>query len=168
MKKHWKTPRDAEAYYFNDSLPALAASESQDFSGLPEEGSVEHSPPPTEATPMNTPDISSFLTLLNQLSGSDQLRMLSKLFTRIVSDHFKMSVPDDFLVLSAKAMDYLKCNYKSNVLYSLAKGIGTMREDETESRFPTKRMPMGLVEYAANFYAADNLQLVRVFLFSCI
>jgi len=40
----------------------------------------------------------------------------------------------------------------------VAKGIGTMREDEKDSRFPTKRMPMGLVEYAADFYATDNLQ----------
>ena len=74
-------------------------------------------------------------------------------------------MPDDFLVLTAKAMDYLKCNNRSNVLYKLAKGIGTMREDETDSRFPTKRMPMCLVEYAANFYAADNLQSVRILFF---
>jgi len=51
LKKHWKTPRDAEAYYFNDSLPALAASKSKDFSSLPEEGSVEHSSSLTETTP---------------------------------------------------------------------------------------------------------------------
>ena len=35
-----------------------------------------------------------------------------------------------------------------------------MREDESDSRFPIKRMPMGLVEYAADFFVADNLQSV--------
>jgi len=98
--------------------------------------------------------------LLNQFSRTDQLSILSKLFTKVV---LKVSVPDDFLVFAAKAMDCLKCNYRSNVLYKLAKDIGTMREDETDSRLPTKRMPMGPVEYAADFYANDNLQSVRIF-----
>ena len=42
----------------------------------------------------------------------------------------------------------------------LAKGIGTMRSDKKDSRFPVMRMPMGLVEYTAQFFAADYLQQV--------
>ena len=47
-----------------------------------------------------------------------------------------------------------------NVLYNLAKGLGTPRLDGSDSRFPAKRMPMGLVEYATNFFVADKMQQV--------
>ena len=71
-----------------------------------------------------------------------------------------ISVPDDFLVLAASAIVHLRHSGRSNVLYQLAKSLGIMRADEPDSRFFTKRMPMGLVEYAADFLAADSLQLV--------
>ena len=46
-------------------------------------------------------------------------------------------------------------------MYNLAKGMGTLRDDKEDSRFPIKRMPMGLVEYTAQFFAFDNLQQVK-------
>ena len=57
-------------------------------------------------------------------------------------------------------MAQLKHNERSNVLYNLAKGLGTPRLDGSDSRFPAKRMPMGLVEYATNFFVADKMQQV--------
>lgn len=72
-----------------------------------------------------------------------------------------LSVPDDFVILAAKAMLQLKNSGRSNVLYNLAKAIGTIREDGSDSRLPTKRMPMGLIEYIASCFVADNLQSVR-------
>jgi len=57
-------------------------------------------------------------------------------------------------------MVHLKENNRSNVLYKLAMVIGTMREDGSDSRLPVRKMPMGLVEYIGNFFAADNLQSV--------
>ena len=54
-------------------------------------------------------------------------------------------MPDDYLIYNANAMAYLKHNAHSNVLYNLARGWGTMREDGSDSRFPVKRMPIGLV-----------------------
>ena len=41
-----------------------------------------------------------------------------------------------FLEVSASAMVKLKAGNKSNVNYNLAKGVGTNRLDESESRFP--------------------------------
>ena len=41
-------------------------------------------------------------------------------------------------------------------MYNLAKGLGTQRADQSDSRFPTKRMPMGLIECFAN----DDVQKV--------
>ena len=73
----------------------------------------------------------------------------------------ELFVPKDFVAVAARAMLQLKINGRSNILYNLAKAIGTIREDGSDSRFPTKRMPMGLVEYIASFFVTDNLQLVR-------
>ena len=44
-----------------------------------------------------------------------------------------------------------------NVLYNLAKGIGTMRPDQSDSSFSIKQMPLGLVEYIAHFFAAQTM-----------
>ena len=76
---------------------------------------------------------------------------------------FKLSVPNDFLHLAASAMLQLANNGRTNVLCDLAKGIGTLRQDEEDTRFPVKRMPIGLVEYTAQFFASDNLQQVRAY-----
>ena len=54
----------------------------------------------------------------------------------------------------------LKDNHRSNILYNMAKAIGTIREDGSDSSLPVKRMPMGLLEYIASFFAVDNLQSV--------
>ena len=43
----------------------------------------------------------------------------------------------------------------------ILQGMGTLRDDKENSRFPIKRMPMGLVEYTAQFFAFDNLQQVK-------
>lgn len=42
----------------------------------------------------------------------------------------------------------------TNVLYELAKGLGTMHPDGSDSYFPTSRMPMGLLQYMVNFFNA--------------
>ena len=55
---------------------------------------------------------------------------------------------------------YLKNCNQTNVAYGLAKVIGTLRPDKTDSLMPTKRMPMGLVEYLVQFFSADNLTKV--------
>ena len=67
---------------------------------------------------------------------------------------------EDFLIHAVNAMLQLKHNGWSIVLYSLAKGIGMLWEDGSNSRFPSKQMPIGLVEYAADFFVADNLQKI--------
>ena len=37
-----------------------------------------------------------------------------------------------------------------------------MRPDGTDSRFPVKRMPMGLLEHMVNFFNASSIQQVSV------
>ena len=86
--------------------------------------------------------------------------MLRLLLRTPASTEISLSVPDDFIILAAKAMLQLKSSNRSNVIYNLAKAIGTVREDKSDSRLPTKRMPMGLMEYITIFFAADTVQSV--------
>ena len=64
---------------------------------------------------------------------------------------YGFEVTNDFIALAAKAMVHLKRSKLSNVLYNIAKGFGEMREDQSDSHFPTDRMPMGLIECMAGF-----------------
>ena len=55
------------------------------------------------------------------------------------------------MCFAANAMVQLSEGGWTNMLYNLAKGMGTMKPDAKVSRFPVTRMPMGLVEYTAHF-----------------
>ena len=88
-----------------------------------------------------------------------QLSTLSGSFSKCCSS-LGVEVPSDFVELSAKAMVHLKESKRSNVLYSLAKGLGTLRCDNSDTRFPMKRMPLGLLEYMVNFFEAEEMREV--------
>ena len=120
----------------------------------PEDASEHYfSQPPTTSTTMSKehPD--------------RQLCEMSATFSSLCQTHFGLDVPVDFLVLSAKAMNRLQEGKRSNVLYNIAKGCGEMRPDGSDSRFPTTRMPMGLLEYIAGFFTADEMRKVRTIKF---
>ena len=96
--------------------------------------------------------------------GSDtqfELEMLSLEFHQLCRKKLGIDIPKNFLVHAGAAMVQLSKSNRSNLLYTLAKGIGTMREDGSDSHFPTKRMTFGLVEYTANFFAAEHMNQVR-------
>ena len=93
---------------------------------------------------------------LEQLDVHDQFELLSKLFVR-VSAH---DVPSDFLRLAAMGMLNLRSAGRYNVIYLLAKAVGTMRVDDSDTLLPVKRMPMGLIEYVISFFTASSVQKV--------
>ena len=62
-----------------------------------------------------------------------------------------IDVSEDFISYTSNAMSQLRHSQHTNVLYNLAKKIGTLREDNSDSRLSTKCMPMGLIEYTASF-----------------
>lgn len=64
-----------------------------------------------------------------------------------------MSVPEDFLALVADGMEQLKNAERSNMLYSLAKGLGTSRLDGSDSLFPCRQVVAGLVEHCVYFFS---------------
>ncbi len=91
------------------------------------------------------------LNSIVQLEPDDLLGVLSELFSTYCSK-VKLTVPDDFLTYSVRGMQQLSDAGRTNFLYSLAKGVGTMRSDGMDSMFPTKSVAAGLVEYCANFF----------------
>ena len=66
-------------------------------------------------------------------------------------------IPNDFLSKSISAMQNLRASDRHNILYGLAVGLGTTRPDNSDSFIPTKRMPMGLLEYLTKFFTSTHL-----------
>ena len=77
---------------------------------------------------------SAVVQVFNQLLIDTQLNVLSKLFSAYASTEMSLFVPDDFIIPAAKAMLQLKSSNRSNEIYNLAKAIGTIREDKSDSR----------------------------------
>ena len=50
---------------------------------------------------------------------------------------------------------------RSNFVYGLAKGLGTERQDGSDTVFPAKRVIAGLFEYSVNFFSGNAAQKVR-------
>ena len=96
----------------------------------------------------------------SHVPASLQISQMSCQFSSILKHEYCLNVPQDYLELSVQAMLHLKQCDRSNILYSLAKGLGTLRPDGSDSKFPTKRMPAGLLQYMVEFFAADNLSQV--------
>ncbi len=91
---------------------------------------------------------------------SPDLLALSEMFCDYCKETLHLCIPADFLQLSASAMTRLQNHGRSNVLYNLAKGVGTERPDQSDSCFPVCRMPMGLIEYVTNFFSATDINSV--------
>ena len=66
-------------------------------------------------------------------------------------------VPSDFIALCSKGISVLHQNEKDNIIYYLAKGLGTPREDGTGPRLPIDRMPFGLLSYNIRYFALDKV-----------
>ena len=79
-----------------------------------------------------------------------QLNAMSHTFTALASQ-YELTIPDDYCECSIRAMMTLKESGRSNVLYRLTRALSTPRTDGKGSKFPTDRMPMGLMEYMVAF-----------------
>lgn len=154
LKKKFESPREAELHYGISGNQHRSVTVQTDPSLLHHTEDVASSTCVTVSCGVQT-DFPQ-----QQLSPDCSMEYLSTIFAQVCEKKRGVKVPEDFLVLASSAIHRLSEKGRSNILYSLAKGIGTMREDGSDSRFPTQRMPMGLVEYTANFFVADDLNQV--------
>lgn len=83
-----------------------------------------------------------------------ELEILSSKYASICQKCFGLEVPNDFLVYAGAAMIHLTKNNRSNVLYNLAKGLGTLREDK--KCFQPKEYPWDLLSIQPIF----SLQMI--------
>ena len=100
------------------------------------------------------------MTTFDRLPSDQQLQFLSEMFSKFAERHSDVSVPNDYLHLSLKGMKNLKESKRVNVLYELSKGLGITRTDGSDTTFPTKRMPMGLLQYMVLFFNSGAGQQV--------
>lgn len=97
---------------------------------------------------------------LSFLQPRQQVEVFSSLFSHYQRQHCNIRVPEGFLELAIRGMQHLHGSGRSNVIYAMAKAVGTMRRDNSDSLLPVKRMPMGLVEYIVNFFTSSSIQKV--------
>lgn len=133
------------------------AEQSLEYGGLRASKGVQTDPPPK----ISTSEVQTMVCISPRDAGTRvELEALSVEFSQFCHEELGIDIPDNFLVHAGAAMVQLGKSNRSNILYTLAKGIGSMREDQSDSQFPTKRMPLGLVEYMANFFAAESINQV--------
>ena len=94
------------------------------------------------------------------LPAEQKLTLVNEMLCSVSATDYGVVIPNDYLLLSVMGMKHLESTGRGNVLYELAKGLGTMRPDGSDSYFPTSRMPMGLLEYMVNFFNAKPGQNV--------
>lgn len=114
-----------------------------------------------QASPIFLPGVSKekFIEHFQQLPFPEQLETIGCLYNLYASKHFGLSIPSDFLQLSLKAMNRLKDKQKSNILYGLARGLGELRVDGSDSLIPVSRMPFGLLQYVIDFFQSSKVSL---------
>ena len=114
MSKKYKAPKEA-VYCERDSTSVNEPMGSMPNSAVSDKDDEN---PPTL----------NFVDLFNKLSEDSQLQTLSRLYSSYLLSSRDLPVPEDFLCHVANAMLLLRKNKRTNVLYNLVKGMGTMRE----------------------------------------
>ena len=116
---------------------------------------VASEPQPAGVEVSVTPSLQSCLTRNEGIEPSQQLLALSDHFKSFCNLHSSIDPPDDFLSLAVSAME-------PDVVYKLVKVLGTMRDDQSDSLLPARRMPMGLIEHCVNFFSSSSIREVHV------
>ena len=102
------------------------------------------------------------------LQAEQQLNILSELFSMYLRENSDIRlVPSDFLELVVRGMRHLQEAGQTNIIYSLAKAVGMMRPDGSDSLLAMKNMPMVLIEYAINLFTASSIQKASIACTGC-
>ena len=170
LSQKFKSPVDAEKHFEEQTHcdPSLARTQPPsspvDISSLssqppssPDDISSLSSLPQHTTQESVTPIFSQCLKALQLLTLQKKLDTLSQVFSVIINKR----VPCDFLALVCSGMENLQEARRSNIIYLLAKAVGTKRDDGSDTLLPTKRMPMGLLEYMVSFFTGSSINKVH-------
>ena len=118
LAKKYKTPREAEAHYCEPDRSSV---------NIKNSCASVHKTTASASVQTDDVDVSVLIThLFTTLPVTDQLNLLSKLFPVYMLNNCCIDVPEDFLSCASNAMSRLRHGQRINVLYNLAKGIGTL------------------------------------------
>lgn len=152
--KQFRTPKAAEQFFFGPKETLIV-----DDSSVPEGVPKDTRPSGSSRWVGSASTIGDLKDAVLQLKGFKQLEVILDLFRSYALSQ-GVTVQRDFLKLFLDASLHLrKCN-RTNVVYGMAKAVGTLRQNGNDSLLPAKRMLMGLVEHLVNFFTADNLSKV--------
>ena len=156
LRRRYKDPKAAE----NALFPMRSVGTQTDFSekSIGTQTNIEPRSLYVETGPKQP--LANYPEVVQQTVISD----MSQKFSDHCKTALQLDVPVDFLTYASSAMIRLKKHRRSNVVYNLAKGIGEERSGVDESRLPVSRMPMGLIEHITNFFTAEDINEVRLFL----
>ena len=158
-RRQFRSPADAERHYFqkdpSESPMAVEVLSTTHSVSTQTESVPESTNITTELHPATLA-----IQLLGRISEREQLQIIADWFSKFASSNYGVHINSDFLQLSLSASQYLKQCKRGNVVYGVAKAIGRMRPDDSDSRLPAKRMPMGLLEHMVNFFNADSYSQV--------
>ena len=156
MTRLSKTSRDpAEALKFFESVP--------DSQSLPPP--LHHQDASTQTDFCSDDITSQMLSLLSAIPESEQAGVVCKLVQALAAPSVK--VPREFIAQSLLTMQRLQQAGRSNVLALLAKALGTIRPDGSDSLMPVCKMPVGLIEYAVNFFASKKVYFLLSPMYPC-
>ena len=143
--KQFRTPQaaDREQFYFGckTALDDSQASETSEkvHTHTEESGGYDSSRLIKSTKSICSDDL---MDAVKQQDGSKQLEIVSNLFCSYALSQ-DITVPSDFLKLFLDASLHMRRCNRTNVVYGLAKAVGTLRKDGKDSLLPAKRMPMG-------------------------
>jgi len=87
--------------------------------------------------------------------------ILSQLFSEIMQEKYAIKMSSDFLKIAAAAMVHLQDCNRANIIDLLARALGSMRADGSDSLLPARRVPTGLIKHTTNFFNAEHVNEVR-------
>ena len=170
------TPADAERHYWGRGIEAVEAEPQEPFieAGTQTESVVASDvttqtshvlvDASTQSDEANTEQRhhspTQIVELVRALSLPIQEDLVAQLMCMLARD-YGVHLHSDFVGLALKATKHLQQSGRSDVLYGLARALGKMRVDGSDSRLPARRMPMGLLEHIVNFFNADSYSQVR-------
>ncbi|CAB3984203.1 Hypothetical predicted protein [Paramuricea clavata] len=170
LKKKYKTLEDAEKDLGVDHFSE----------GLQFDGSVASSPPPVSSpvfahspnTYLRNPQVDcrgDVIANIAKLLGSMSSKLREDFIQKLLLSHlqvefgseYKSFVPSDFVGLCCTALKILHENGKQNIIYHLARGLGTQRADGSGPRLPIDWMPFGLLSYNIQYFSSDTVNNLR-------
>ena len=155
LAKLFDSPLDAQQYYLKDV---------HDRGVIPPKVKMHTISSSTQTSELNCENIvDMMISLMTALPEEEQYHVVNRVLQVLAARAYPCaSVPDDFIKLCLIAMERLKQMGRYNLVHGLVYGLGVMREDGSDSRLPTTKMPIGLLEYIISFYHSESINKVSI------